>query len=141
LIQKEFTQYEKTRIINWYAVDNFSINEIVRRTKAWKPRITKILKDNNISINYERRNHKYVYNEDFFQKIDTEEKAYILGLLFADGSVHNKRNVVKLQLQDVDKEILEKISSCLIVGKKELLFTNNSNKSYTRKQNKFLEVC
>ena len=28
---------------------------------------------------------KYKFNENFFESIDTEAKAYFLGLLYADG--------------------------------------------------------
>ena len=31
---------------------------------------------------------KYYYNKDFFEKIDTEEKAYWLGFLYADGCIN-----------------------------------------------------
>ncbi|HEC2241997.1 TPA: hypothetical protein R1960_002185 [Staphylococcus delphini] len=55
------------------------------------------------------------YNEDYFEVIDTEEKAYWLGMLYADGTLtHNKlctngkiMNRLKLTLQSKDKEHLE----------------------------------
>lgn len=34
---------------------------------------------------------KYVVNKNFFDCVDTEEKAYILGLLYADGH-NNEKN-------------------------------------------------
>ena len=37
-------------------------------------------------------------------------KAYILGMLFADGHNDTEKNVVTLSLQEEDKEILDKIS-------------------------------
>ena len=30
---------------------------------------------------------KYVYNKDYFEKINTSEKAYWLGFLYADGCI------------------------------------------------------
>jgi len=50
---------------------------------------------------------KYKLNERYFENIDSEEKAYILGLLSSDGHVSNKNISFKLQEQDID--ILEKI--------------------------------
>lgn len=38
---------------------------------------------------------KYTLNEDFFDKIDTEEKAYWLGFIAADGCVYCAKNVCK----------------------------------------------
>ena len=42
----------------------------------------------------------YIVNEDYFETIDTEEKAYILGLLYADGFVGNEKfNNIVLSLK------------------------------------------
>lgn len=60
-----------------------------------------------------KSNAKYTVNYDFFNKIDTEEKAYILGFICADGHIDKKRNCIVIALQDGDYEILEKIRSCL----------------------------
>lgn len=35
----------------------------------------------------------YKYNEKFFKKIDTPQKAYWLGFLYADGCVLNQKNL------------------------------------------------
>jgi hypothetical protein len=39
-------------------------------------------------------------NVDFFEKIDTKEKAYWLGFLYADGYVRKYRLVVKISIKD-----------------------------------------
>lgn len=51
-----------------------------------------------------------LYDERFFQKIDTEEKAYWLGFWYADGCVgkYNKANAVKLDLAEIDLEHIKK---------------------------------
>lgn len=51
---------------------------------------------------------KYKFNRDFFSKIDTEGKAYFLGLLYADGYnwQKGKNRYVSLSLQEDDKHIL-----------------------------------
>ena len=50
------------------------------------------------------------YNENYFEKIDTEDKAYFLGLIFADGSVvynpNRYRYQLSLKLHPKDKHIL-----------------------------------
>lgn len=52
---------------------------------------------------------------DIFSVIDTEEKAYFLGLLMCDGSIiENKGNpTLRLELGQVDKHLLESFASFL----------------------------
>ena len=47
------------------------------------------------------------FNDDYFEIIDTEDKSYFLGLLFADGNVYTARNRVQLTLVNDDAYILE----------------------------------
>lgn len=60
-----------------------------------------------------QRSYKRLYtlNEHYFDKIDTEAKAYILGFICADGHVAENRICIELAQQDLD--ILNKISNCL----------------------------
>lgn len=73
-----------------------------------KTQIAAILKQNGIKI----RTNKLLLNHSFFTSIDTEEKAYWLGFLAADGCVtDNNRLVVNLHMKD--KEHLEKLKLAL----------------------------
>lgn len=58
---------------------------------------------------------KYTLDETFFQKINTEEKAYFLGLMYADGSVipSYQAYYIKISLQNRDKQILEDFRKAL----------------------------
>lgn len=53
--------------------------------------------------------HKF--NHNYFKFINTEEKAYILGFLYADGYNSDKQVIIEQLEQDVD--ILEKINRAL----------------------------
>jgi len=45
-------------------------------------------------------NRKYDVNQEFFNKIDTEEKSYWLGFITADGSVTDRSLIIKLCSKD-----------------------------------------
>ena len=53
------------------------------------------------------------FNNTVFDIIDTEEKAYWLGFLYADGNVHSKMNVVNITLKKEDSCHLKKLNSFL----------------------------
>lgn len=57
----------------------------------------------------------YTINENIFENIDTEEKAYWLGFLLADGSIHYRprQKTIKLSLQAGDKDHLVKFRKFL----------------------------
>jgi intein-encoded DNA endonuclease-like protein len=78
---------------------NCSISNISRRlTKLG----VKPLKKNNKNW---RRTNRYKVNLNYFDSIDTSEKAYILGLLYADGSVCKDGFYLKMK----DEELLLKV--------------------------------
>jgi hypothetical protein len=61
-------------------------------------------------------NKKYEVDENYFEKIDTEEKAYWLGFLYADGYVRmikNRSGELKLKLKIGDKKHIELFRKCL----------------------------
>lgn len=53
----------------------------------------------------------YVVDESFFKVINTEEKAYILGFICADG--HIERDRLRITVSIKDKDILNKIRSTM----------------------------
>jgi hypothetical protein len=76
--------------------------------------IGNVLRKNNIKS----RIRKHNCNEDYFEKIDSNEKAYWLGLLFADGYVrkrkqfngkHKQGGIVGISLKNGDEYLLEKL--------------------------------
>jgi hypothetical protein len=50
-------------------------------------------------------------NRDFFAKIDTPEKAYVLGFIIADGSVHKSGKAVTFVVKESDADILRSIAA------------------------------
>jgi len=90
--------------------------------------IYRILNRNNIELT----NRIYEVNHNFFSTIDTEEKAYWLGFLFADGCVRTGNTgsqlVLKLSVKDLEhlKKFKKNISS-----EHKIVF--NTNKTKTKK--------
>jgi hypothetical protein len=52
---------------------------------------------------------KYKLNENFFEKINTEKKAYFLGLLYADGYVNENNMLIEITLYNQDIDILNEL--------------------------------
>lgn len=74
------------------------------------------------------------YNHNYFSKIDSEVKAYLLGWLLSDGYVSTRHRIgIKLQCRDV--EILDLFISELAPGRRYIKDGNNSFKlEFTSKQ-------
>ena len=86
-----------------------------------------------LGINLYNYHNELKFNNKVFDSIDTEEKAYWLGFLFADGSVSARDNQVELSLASVDKEHLQKFKEFL-ESKNEVKLSNSrcNGKAYQR---------
>ena len=73
--------------------------------------ISQILKKNNINIlSSSEVNRKYYVDDQYFDNINTSNKAYFLGLLFADGNISNEQtHRISMFLQNQDFAILKKM--------------------------------
>ena len=90
-------KYSGNQLTNYFPISQVAINGLLRRN-GYDAKSASELK------------RKYPIVEDFFDEINTEEKAYILGLLYADGYNDTNRNSVSLGLKETDREILDKIT-------------------------------
>jgi len=57
------------------------------------------------------KNRKYNLDEYYFDDINTANKAYILGMLYADGTNNIKNHQIAISLQERDKHILDDIKN------------------------------
>lgn len=76
--------------------------------------IYQICNENGLKEKYKKRT-KNNLNQEFFKKIDTEEKAYFLGLLYADGYIHDKNSLYycTISLLNRDLDILKKFKDII----------------------------
>lgn len=124
---KEFKINSKieNNIVDDY-INGISNKVLSQKYSLHRSTIQTILVRNNIKLksSSETSRKHQIIDENFFNIINTEEKAYILGLLYADGSL--RHNGFELTLIETDKEILEKISN-ILYGKVILNYRKSRN--------------
>lgn len=77
-------------------------------------------------------NQKYKLHENFFDIIDSQEKAYFLGILYADGCNSTELNMIRLILTSSDVELLKQLSAFIYQVERPLTF--RKGKSFFDKQ-------
>lgn len=92
-------------IINGYVAEKKSMNKISKELGISDSTVKRILVENKIEI--KKRNLSYEVNENLFSKIESEEDAYWLGFMYADGNVKKNGNEISLDLKEEDKYQLE----------------------------------
>lgn len=94
--------------------------------------VREILTKEGIPIKVLTARRKKNFNEDYFENIDTEEKAYWLGFLYADGYNYEKVSRVVIGLHEKDICVLEKF-------KQSINYTGNILK-YPQRKNVILNL-
>lgn len=104
---------EKEEIANYYKVAPITEEKVAEVFNISKPTVIKILD----SFNITRWNKAQIFSpqlqECYFDIIDTQNKAYFLGLMITDGNIFcnyksaNHQANINLTLQEQDKYILE----------------------------------
>lgn len=61
--------------------------------------------------NIPQRGTHYFANFDYFNEIDSQEKAYFLGFIYADGNLF--KNSISISIRDYDRDVLDKMKSCM----------------------------
>lgn len=102
------TEVNEKLIIKMY-LDGISGHKIAASIGLKPHQVYYILKKNNIESRDNSINSKrFQFNENFFEIIDSEPKAYWLGFLFADGYVLTNSNSFGLSLSTKDISHMEK---------------------------------
>jgi intein/homing endonuclease len=125
VVKGDCMHIDQKNILSLYDL-GWSCRAIGRKYQCNPKTIAKIIKKTGVKIksNVEML-RKYPINETFFDSIDSKEKAYILGFFYADGYNHEKKNLVKIELHERDKDILEKM--------RELICPTKPLRSYAQK--------
>ena len=124
----ELTKSEQKKIIINNAIKEYlntplldrSVKSISAKYGINQKTLSKYLKLQGIDIKNNRNASDFNYR--FFQQIDTEEKAYFLGFIFADGSISNDEFFLDINEKDIEilLRIREEIhSNCKITTRKK----------------------
>jgi hypothetical protein len=95
----------ETEVINRYN-ELKNIHKVAKYFNVSISPISRILKLNGVNLT----NRRYKVNYNYFDNIDTQEKAYWLGFLYADGYIRERKsgNSLEMKLSIKDKAHLEK---------------------------------
>lgn len=127
-----FTKELKEQITQFYLSRPMSFQTVSEKFNICLPSVGKIL--NGIPIYSKAQIYNPKLKEDFFKIINTEEKAYFLGLLISDGNVflkqdnNNRQASISITLQNEDKYILERFK--VLLNSNTAISSDNRGCSY-----------
>ncbi len=99
-----WTDEQVAYIIDKYINENYTLKQLGQEFGCSYATIRILLNKHHIQSRGNKQG--YPRNEYYFNKIDTEEKAYWLGFLYADGCIHS--NNYEISVNITDKEHVEK---------------------------------
>lgn len=99
---------KESEIVYMYTVEDQDIVTISKNYGVNNTSIHRLLLREGVPIkDASDSRRKYEIDTSYFEKVDTEDKAYFLGLLYADGNLATSEYSVSISLQEKDKDILE----------------------------------
>ncbi|MDS7057089.1 hypothetical protein NXG04_07305 [Klebsiella pneumoniae] len=127
------TKEQELEIVERYN-NGDSIRKIAEDYPVGRTSIGYVLQRHNVKMkgkgnSYGYTNKKYTINQDYFSEIDTEEKAYWLGFISADGHVSDDGIIIALQIRD--NKHLQKFLDAI---------GSNSNIRYITKEHKIARI-
>jgi len=81
---------------------------------------------------------KYSVNDNYFDEIDNQNKAYFFGLLYADGCNYEETGVIKIDLDIKDKDILIDLKN--EIGYEGEIKTHNRIKQFDKNSDFFQSI-
>ena len=109
-MRKVITEKIEHEIVSYYTLKPTSYQDVCDKFDLSRPTIQKILYKYNIPIYSNNLIFNPNLNENYFENIDTPNKAYFLGLIISDGNVfvpeNNRQAVTSITLNEYDEYIL-----------------------------------
>lgn len=118
---RNITREMKENIVGYYKQKPMTIDHVAETFNICSPTVQKILDE--YRIDRYTRTQLYSPNLDvhYFDRLDTEEKAYFLGLIITDGCIYKAKGrqpMVALCIQETDAYILEAFKEEICSNKK-----------------------
>ena len=130
--RQNIISFSKEDVIKDYCDLGLSVSQIARNRNSSGVLISKLLKSANIEVTNKHNLPKF--NEHIFDSIDTEEKAYWLGFIFADGYISSRDYGFELSLSGIDVDHLYKFNKFMEYkgDNVKVSTTRCNNKEYKR---------
>lgn len=108
------TKLDDEEIIKLYVEEKMSPAAIGKIYELNSSTISRRLKKSEVEIrNISEAKQKWTLNDSYFKYIDSEEKAYWLGMMFADGYVKSNLRDFGLTLKSTDRVHIEKLAKAI----------------------------
>lgn len=107
---KHITRELKEDVVTYYNQRPMTIDQVADHFDICAPSVMKILDEYRIKRYTKMQLFSPDLDEHYFDQIDTEEKAYFLGLIITDGCVYQakgRRPMLAMTIQESDAYILE----------------------------------
>lgn len=111
-VKEFYDQYYKDELMILYDDYNISVRRLSKLYKIEERQISRILKSNGVKIRAYSPPQVYKHDEEYFETIDSHDKAYWLGFLYADGCLYYANGinpVLSIELQEGDHFHLNKL--------------------------------
>ena len=132
-ILKDFTEEDRKEICEQYIQGKSGV-ALAKENNCITNIIYRILKEGGVKARNDReKSLKFKCNEHYFDVIDTERKAYWLGLLAADGYIKDAGfEGVGIALKEDDKYLLEELKKDIEFTGEVKMYTTKPGSSYTQ---------
>lgn len=106
---------DKSQLIDDYRTGHYRLADLCKKYLVTRPTVDKYLREAGITRESELTNcpKMHPFNEKYFEKIDSEEKAYFLGLLYSNGNLSTSQYLATISLQSRDVDILKGFSRAI----------------------------
>lgn len=118
------TKHQQESIVHLYKMGTVTMQEVASQVQCGIYSVHKYLTKARINTNMPhsqrgkkaRKNH---FDQDYFEHIDTRDKAYIFGWILSDGTINKKSssNSHQVRLKITDIELLQQISDRAFEGR------------------------